>query len=323
MPVLVNAYCTNRHPPAPQFPHELIDRRGRDDAEMPAHLQGFTGYVLSRGNQQMTLVKYRLMRHIQRVHHQFSMNVGTDDLEAFGRWAQAANAIAFFPDGSIRDCQGRVLLDEEGQTAEGAAVPYMQDARDRKIKSVRRLGELGIIVPESLPPVAAEAEVEFRPAREVALRAMALFLVAVRAEVLVSSRGPSIDELKDRFPLAKEGLSPAEAEFLAVPDPDQKQIPVFSWRYELLFALQWALGMMPELPVATKTCDVPALARRMIRAGTPNGSPRTPSCAPPAKSSMRSTCITACTGPCARPGRIESRSRAASTAAWSTSGTMR
>jgi hypothetical protein len=266
MPVLINAYCTHRHPPVPQFPHELIERRGRTGAEMPDHLQDFTGYVLSRGNQQMTLVKYSLMRHIQRVHHQFSMNVETGDLEAFGRWAQSANAIAYFPDGSIRDCKGLVLLDEEGQTAEGAAVPYLQDARDRKNRSIRRLGELGIIVPENLPPVASEAEVELRPAREVALRAMALFLAAVRAEVIVSGRGPTIEELKDRFPLAATGLSAAEAEFLAAKEPDEKQIPLFSWRYESLFALQWALRMAQEMPAATKTCDVPALARRMIRA---------------------------------------------------------
>jgi Domain of unknown function (DUF4272) len=266
MPVLVNAYCTHRQPPAPQFPHELIERRTRDDPEMPAHLQSFTSYVLSRGNQQMTLVKYRLMRHIQRVRHQFTMNIETDALEAFGRWAQAANAIAYFPDGSIRDCKGLVLLDEDGKTAEGAQVPYLQDSRQRKTRSIKRLGELGIVVPDSLPPIAGEAEVEIRPAAEAALRAMALFLVAVRAEVIVSSRGPTIDELKDRFPLASAGLSPTEAEFLAAAEPEEKQIPLFSWRYESLFALQWALGMAPNLPVATKTCDVPALARRMIRA---------------------------------------------------------
>jgi hypothetical protein len=266
MPVLLNAYCTHRHPPALQFPHELINRRARSDAEMPAHLQGFTGYVLSRGNQQMSLVKYRLMRHIQRVHHQFSMNVETGDLVAFGRWAQAANAIAYFPDGSIRDCQGLVLLDGEGQTAEGAAVPYLRDAVERKAKSVKRLGELGIAVSDSLPPVAAEEEAGLRTPAEAALRAMALFLVAVRAEVAVSGRGPTVDELKDRFPLASLALSPAEAGFLAAPEPEERLIPLFSWRYESLLALQWALGQTAELPPASATCDVPVLARRMIRA---------------------------------------------------------
>jgi hypothetical protein len=222
--------------------------------------------VLSRGNQQMSLVKYRLMRHLQRVHHQFSMNIEADDLEAFRRWAQAANAIAFFPDGSIRDCQGLVLLDEEGKTAEGASVPYPLDAQERKARNARRISEHGVKVPDALPPIASEVEVEPRPAREVALRAMSLFLVAVRAEIVVSRRGPSIEELKDRFPLGAASLSPLEAEFLAEAEPDEKQIPPFSWRYESLLTLQWALGMTPELPSAGKTCDVPSLARRMIRA---------------------------------------------------------
>jgi hypothetical protein len=266
MPVLVNAYCTHRHPPAPQFPHELIDRRRRDDADTAAHLQGFTNYVLSRGNQQMSLVKYRLMRHIQRVRHQFSMNLEPGDLQSFQRWAQSANAIAFFPDGSIRDCQGLVLLDEDGKTAEGAAVPYPQDAEARKAKNTRLISELGVKIPDALPAIAGEVEVELRPAREVALRAMSLFLVAVRAEIVVSRRGPSIEELKDRFPLGAASLSPVEAEFLAEAEPDEKQIPPFSWRYESLLALQWALGMTPELSSAAKTCDVPSLARRMIKA---------------------------------------------------------
>jgi hypothetical protein len=270
MPILVNAYCTHRNPPVPQFPHVLNARRGREDAELPPHLHGFFGYVLSRGGEQMTAVKYHLMRHIQRVRHQFSMTVETADLEAFGEWAQAANAIAFFPDGSILDCQGRVLLDAEGQTEKGAGVPYPEDARERKTRSDGRLRELGIAVPESLPPVIGETEVDLRPAGEVAQRAMALFLAALRAEVIASGSGPSVDEMKERLPLAFAGLSPAETAFLAAPQPDEKEINVFGWRYETLLALQWALGLAPDLPHPTGICDVPAVASRMLEANGEN-----------------------------------------------------
>ena len=266
MPILVNAYCTLLTPPAPQFPHVLVNARGREDAELLPHLEGFTGYVLSLGGQQMTAMKYRLMRHIQRVQHQFSMNVEEEDLEAFSAWAHAANAIVFLPDGLICDCQGRMLLNAEGETEEGASVPYPEDARARKARSLRRLRELGVRVPEGIPPVIGETEADLRPASEVAKRAMALFLVAVRAEVIAQRRGPSAGELKDRLPLAAEAVSPAEEAFLEAAEPDEKQVPIFSWRYELLLALQWALGMVPDLPLPTEVCDVPPLARRMFDA---------------------------------------------------------
>ena len=266
MPILVNAYCTHRNPPAPRFLNEPVNWRGRTDPEMQPHLRGFIDYTLSRGAQRMTSLKYSLMRHIQRVHHQFSMNIEHSELAAFGRWARAANAIAYFPDGSIRDCQTRVLLDADGRTQEGAAVPYPEDALARKAWSTRRLHELGVRVPEHLPPGIGELEVELRPATEVALRAMSLFAVALYAEGLAQGAGPSIAELNGRVPLAFVALSAAETAFLAASPPDKKQLPVFSWRYESLLVLQWALGLAPDLPHPGDICDVPALAKRMLAA---------------------------------------------------------
>ena len=266
MPILVNAYCTHLNPPPPRFPHEMVNWRGRGDPEMLPHLRGFIDYMLSRGAQQMTSLKYSLMRHIQRVHHQFSLNIEPSALNAFGRWARAANAIAYLPDGSIRDCQARVLLDAGGRTQDGAAIPYPEDALARKARSGRRLYELGITVPETLPPVIGETELDLRPASEVAPRAMALFATALHAESIASAGGLSIAELNDRLPLAFAALSPAEVAFLAAPAPDAKQLPVFSWRYESLLALQWALGLAPGLPHPTDICDVPAIARRMLGA---------------------------------------------------------
>ncbi len=264
MPILVNAYCTHRNPPPPPFMHQMVNWRGRGDPEMLPHLRGFIDYMLSRGPQKMTSHKYSLMRHIQRVHHQFSLNIEPSEFNAFGRWAQAANAIAVLPDGSIRDCQSRVLLDSGGRTQEGAAIPFPEDALARKARSSRRLHEAGIPVPDSLPPVIGEAELDLRPAKEVALRAMALFATALHAEGLALGGGLSITELNDRLPLAFAALSPAETAFLAAPAPDEKQLPVFSWRYELLLALQWALGLTPGLPYPTDICDVPAIAKRML-----------------------------------------------------------
>ena len=38
----------------------------------------------------------------------------------------------------------------------------------------------------------------------------------------------------------------------------------FSWRYEALFLLQWALGLVDELPLPRSICDAPQVERIML-----------------------------------------------------------
>jgi Domain of unknown function (DUF4272) len=265
MSTLINAYCTRLDPPSLQFPHALSGKRDRHDPELSKHLHGFIGYVVSRGEQQMTQVKYHLMRHIQRVRHHFSLTVDDHDLDAFAQWAWQANAICFLPDGSIRDPSGRLLIDGAGAAQEpDAEIPHPPDARERKARSERELARLGIRVPATLPPVIGEAEVELRPALEVAQRALALFVVAIRAESLGAGNDIPIAELQERRPAAFQVLTPNESSFLNTAAPEQQQIVNFTWRYEALFLLQWALGLMPDLPHPSRICDVPAVARTML-----------------------------------------------------------
>jgi Domain of unknown function (DUF4272) len=265
MSILINAYCTHLDPPKPQFPHALSAQRDCNDPELSQHLDGFIGYVVSRGEQRMTQVKYHLMRHIQRVKHHYSLTIDDGDLDAFAEWAWQANAICFLPDGSIRDPSGRILIDGAGADQEaGAEVPYPPDARERKARSERELERLGIRTPASLPPVIGEAEVELRPALEVAQRALALFVVAVRAESLAAGNEIPVAELEGKRPLAFGALTPNELLFLNAAAPDQQQTVNFAWRYEALFLLQWALGLAPDLPHPSGICDVSAVARAML-----------------------------------------------------------
>ncbi len=62
-----------------------------------------------------------------------------------------------------------------------------RDARDRQVRSEEELGQFGVRTPATLPPVVSETEVVLRPASEVACRALALFVVALRAESLMMS----------------------------------------------------------------------------------------------------------------------------------------
>ena len=268
MAILINAYCTDRDPAPLDFPHELKSRRDRNDPDLAQHLEGFVGYVLSRGNGEMTKVRYHVVAHIKRAQHQFSLDVEEADLDAFSRWAWAANAICFLPDGTVADPSGVPLVDPTtGEPHEGAELPYPADARARREATTQRLRTMGVRVARSLPPVVGEREVRLRSAPDVARRALALFVVAVRAESLAGDEGPiPVDDLRTRFPLALPALSPREAAFLENATPDRQDVVNATWRYEALQVLEWALGLVDELPFPDRICDVPRVARVIIDA---------------------------------------------------------
>ena len=264
MPILINAYCTHRDPPAPAFPHGLNARRDRSDPELGEHLRGFAGYVASRGDGEMTAVRYHVLEHVRRVRHHLSLNVEQADLGGYAAWARVANAISFLPDGTVRDPAGAVLVyPDDSEPDEAAELPYPGDARARKAAQEQRLAALGVETPPGLPPVVGEVEVELRPAAEVARRALALLAVALRGESLAEERPLSADELRARCPGAFAALTPAEAAFLAEPAPERQQVVEATWRYEALAALEWALGLAGELPFPSRACQVDAVARAL------------------------------------------------------------
>jgi hypothetical protein len=262
--MLLNAYCTHRAPPPLAFPHVLRSRRDRSDPELAPHLQGFMGFVMGGGKRPMTAVRYHVLGHLQRVQHQIAIEVEANALDAFGRWAIAANAIVFSPDAAVRTPMGRVLVDPtSGDPEPGVDVPYPADALGRKAATEEALAKRGISVPASLPPVVSEIEVDLRSPREFAARCAALFACARRAESLKSTSPLPVEEIRARMPGAFEGMSPKERAFMEVSAPAQQQIVNHLWRYESLAGLAWALGITGELPFPSGICDVPALARAM------------------------------------------------------------
>ena len=275
---LLNAYCTCREIPPLDFPHKLNFSRHRSDPKMDDHLDGFIGFVLKGGQREMTKVLYHVIRHIQKVQHHVSLIVETAHLDNFRQWAARANAISFHRDGSIRNPDGRIIVDPEtGEGEENADVPFPEGARLRKEKTNKKLVVAGIEHSDTLPPVVGDGEVELRPAADVLGRAQALFVVALRAESLATNDEISRDELKKKFPRAFEHISPREQEFLHNPEPDSQEVIDFAWRYEALYVLQWALGLVDALPFPDKICDVPLVAQTAIESM---------SCAP-AKASLR------------------------------------
>ncbi|MFB9244830.1 DUF4272 domain-containing protein [Massilia antarctica] len=262
---LYNVYCTRHTIAQPAFAHELQGRRDLSDGELLTHLHTFCGYVYSRGTEAMSRDKYHVILHLQRVQHHLSMAVADDELPALHAWARESNALLFTPDGHVRDPDGHVLINvADGQADAGASVPYPAQSWTRKSATEAMLAARGIEVPVSLPPLACEEEVVLRDRDEVIGRARALLLVALRAESVAAGDPMPVATLLDKMPLADDSLSPAERAFLALEAPSEQECAQFLWRYESLYVLQWALGMVDELPYPDAPCDTPAAVARQI-----------------------------------------------------------
>ncbi len=263
--ILVNAYSTLLDPTPLVFDHNLRGQRDRSDVELPDHLNGFIGFIMDSGNREMTPSLYAVMRHLQRVHHHYSFEVEESELDALSTWGWQSNSIFFMTDSTVRDPDGAVLVaPDSGLPEDEAQIPFPADARARKLRSIEQLTSRGIETPDMLPPVLGEDEVVLRAADEVAWRALALFIVAVRAESLATKRTIPVDQLRQKSPMAFESLSPAEHAFMNDPNPAEELVVSMSWRYECLYVLQWALCFHEELSFADNICDVPLVAETMV-----------------------------------------------------------
>jgi hypothetical protein len=272
--VLFNAYCTLLQIPQPSFAHVLHARRDLSDPGLLEHLDGFCGYVLGRGDGQMSRDKYHVLLHVQRAQHHLSISVGAADTAALYAWAKVANALLFTEDGHVLDPEGRILVNAaDGQADPQARVPYPAQAWARKAATEALLAARGIEVPAVLPPLVSDEELMLRDRDEIVGRARALLLVALRAESVVSGEPMSVDTLLAKMPLADDNLSPDEKAFLAQEAPSQQECAQFIWRYESLYLLEWVLGLADELPFPAAPCDAASSVASMIEMRGPSVRP--------------------------------------------------
>jgi hypothetical protein len=262
--LLVNAYCTLATVPEPPFPHRLHGRRDDTDPEMRRELGGLLHYLQSLGDGKMTTSRYHAMRHVQRTRHQFSFDVSRQDVAALAEWALRANALLLLPDGQLRDPQLKVLVASTDGAAEAdAVVPFPAEAWRRKAATEATLAARGLHPAATLPPVVAEPELRLRTAAEVGPRAIALLAVALRAESLAAGKPLPVAELEQKLPGVRRALSPQESAFLDAEQPGDAELTRFSWRYESLLTLEWALGLA-DLPWPDGPCDAAATSRTLL-----------------------------------------------------------
>ena len=256
--LLVNAYATLRDLPPLDFPHELVGKRDRSDPEFAPHLEGFIGYVMGRGDGQMTAARYHLWRHVQRVRNQVSFEVVTFDLPDVEAWALAANAVLFLPDGTVRAPDMTVLISAGGESDPSAVLPYPSDALARRARTLEHLKAMNPKPPASMPPAIGEAEITLQSPPDVLRRALALFYVAARGQAHGTGGGPIPAGQRECNPIGFASLTPREkarVEAVAPEDPT-----AMTWRYEASNTLLWAIGLeAAHIAESDRMIDVDAL----------------------------------------------------------------
>jgi len=246
----INAYATVVQLPDPPLP--IVAHRDRHDGELMEHLSGLQGWIWSHVQDGApSPIVAHAMEHCWRVHHQvvFEMTPGAD--AGLADWAEGANALLFFPDSTLRSARGEVLVG--GLPTEGADVPYTHDGWARKARNETTLQTMGVQCGPQLPPSPGASEVIFREADEVLARANALVTVALRASSLAEKNPIPMADLEARFQNAL--FTEYETSFLGAEDVPAEALPQFSWRYEALTVLLWALELIPDLPPPSGICD--------------------------------------------------------------------
>jgi len=164
----------------------------------------------------------------------------------------------------IAPSERRLLTEKEIADAD---LPIPQDALDRRERSQQRLVAEGVPINPYLPAIEGEGEASIRSKADVVNRAMALTIVAVRAQ------GMDVEDaraLVGKYDLA-DHLTPVEAAYLADDEPEVADHVQMVWRYEAAAMLLWAVGLADELGFTdapgkpTGIIDAPTLTEIMAK----------------------------------------------------------
>lgn len=128
----------------------------------------------------------------------------------------------------------------------------VEEAKKRKERSEAILIEEGVPVNKHLPCVETEEEIKCRSINEIAYRALALLVVAVKGEGAEQSE---IEKVIKEYNL-ESYFTPKEQDFIKNSSPAKHDSIQFTWRYEAAWVLLWSLGYVGELERPVAVCDV-------------------------------------------------------------------
>lgn len=176
--------------------------------------------------------------------------------------------------------ENEIVLNDSGETEVSSFMPYKQideykffcgvlpEQIERRNKSIEILRERNIYTMEWLPLIESKDKCHFRTAEEIAGRAACLLVVALYSECLLGEKMP-IEEAREfvsgimkAFDCDKY-FSPKEKVYLNNYSPSEQEQISFSWQYENLIVMEWALGFIDKLDFPANICDVSLSVRIM------------------------------------------------------------
>ena len=144
-------------------------------------------------------------------------------------------------------------LSERKEIIQSMESKISPEAASRKARSEVLLRAEGLPVNKGLPVIETEREAKHRTKDEIAYRALALLVVAVKGEGLDQ---PTVDQIVNDYGLESQ-FTPKERSFIKNALPSQHDRVQFAWRYEAAWTLLWALGYVERLDKPSGICDVP------------------------------------------------------------------
>lgn len=181
---------------------------------------------------------------------------------------------------AVAGADGRIILDGKGKSRVKAYLPPLEEvsperkkkipreALERRRRSVMELRRRQIHVPLWLPVIETEKNAAERTARQLCGRAAALLVTALYSECLlgegmtVKEAREFVGEIVEHF-RADEFFSPEERAYLKDSRPGRMARIHFSWQYENLYVMEWALGLFDSLAWPGQICDVGECVRKM------------------------------------------------------------
>ena len=129
------------------------------------------------------------------------------------------------------------------------------EAEERKQRSIAILKAEGVPYIDWLPTIETQEGSVRRHTEEVAIRAMALCVVAVKGEGLEQD---IIEDITRSYGL-EPAFTPKELAFIKNHDPSGHDRVQFAWRYECYNVLLWATKYLAELERPDHICDVASI----------------------------------------------------------------
>lgn len=265
-----------------------IEDEGEAQIYARQELSGLKGYLRN-----LETVHGNVKRHllytigqcgsVVRVHYSFSQKNERADREKIllaenrmNEILKALRGVRTKGGSALAGPDGRMILDEDGNSRTKNYLPSLEErsqeegtegktclkeALARRKKSVMQLRRRQIYTPMSLPVTETEREADRRTKRQVCGRAAALLTVSLYSECLLgegmtpSEAGAFVRDIAERF-RAEEFFSPSEKAYLKDGCPDKGTQIQFSWQYENLYVMEWALGLFERLDWPETICSV-------------------------------------------------------------------